>query len=58
MKDKQIETAQKMRKLDKQLAELNLDVAIQLRKIYFGLAADKDEYVTSGQTMLEVGIDN
>jgi len=40
------------------LAELNLDVAIQLRKIYFGLAADKDEYVTSGQTMLEVGIDN
>lgn len=58
MKDKQVETAQKMRKLDKQLAELNLDVAIQLRKIYFGLAADKDEYVTSGQTLLEVGIDN
>lgn len=47
-----------MRKLDKQLTELNLDVAIQLRKIYFGLAADKDEYVTTGQTLLEVGIDN
>lgn len=58
MKEKQVETAQKMRKLDKQLAELNLDVAIQLRKIYFGLAADKDEYVTTGQTLLEVGIDN
>jgi hypothetical protein len=58
MKDKQVETAQKMRKLDKQLMELNLDVAIELRKIYFGLAADKDEYVTSGQTLLEVGIDN
>ena len=26
MKEKQVETAQKMRKLDKQLTELNLDV--------------------------------
>lgn len=58
IKDKNVKTLQQIRKLDKVLAELNFDVIICLRKIYFGLAGDKEDIITANQTLLEVGIDN
>lgn len=33
--------------MDKVLVDLNFDVVICLRKIYFGLAGDRDDYLTA-----------
>ena len=58
LKDKQIETINKIKKIDKTLIDLNFDVAVCLRHIYFGLAGEKDDYLTSNKTLLELDVEN
>ena len=47
MKDKQTLMIHKIKKVDKILTDINLDVTVQLKKIYLGLTGDKDDYLTS-----------
>lgn len=49
---------QDIRKLDRGLVELNFDVAVCLKRIYFGLAGEKEDYMTSSSTMVEVSVEN
>lgn len=46
MKEQQIKMIQKIKKIDKSLVDLNFDVTVGLRKIYFGLAGDKGDFLT------------
>lgn len=45
-KQKQIEIQKTLQKVDKHIADLNLDVTIQINKVYLGLANDRDDYFT------------
>ncbi len=58
MKDKQVKTIQQIRKLDRGLADFNFDVAICMKKVYLGLAGEKEDILTSSSTMLEVAVEN
>lgn len=55
-KEKQKELRKTLEKVDKSIAELNLDVNIQINKIYLGLVNDRDDRITPGQTLLEAGL--
>ena len=55
-KEKQKELRKTLEKVDKSIAELNLDVNIQINKIYLGLVNDRDDKFTPGQTLLEAGL--
>ena len=49
---------QKIKVVDKILAEINFDVSIMLRNIYLGVTADVDDHFVSNQTLLEFGVEN
>jgi hypothetical protein len=57
-REKQIETINKIKKLDRALRELQFDVVIKLHKLYFGLAGEKEDYLTANSTQLEVCVEN
>jgi hypothetical protein len=40
------------------LRELQFDVVIKLHKLYFGLAGEKEDYLTANSTQLEVCVEN
>jgi hypothetical protein len=58
MKEKQVEMHHKIRKLDRSLLDINLDVAIAIRKIYLGLTGDREDYLTAHQTLFELAVEN
>lgn len=58
MKEKQHNTIQKIKEVDKKLSEINFDVIIVFKNIYLGLTGDRFDEFVSSQTLLEFGIEN
>lgn len=58
LKEKHLKTIQQIRKLDRGLVDINFEVAMCLKRIYMGLAGEKQDLITSSSTLVEVSIDN